>query len=190
MIPNNAGRPKCRPVYNNGRTMDTTTHNTAARTQSPTSAGDGDESPARRPGEVAGADAAADEHPIVFFDGVCGFCNSVVDFAMKHDREGVLRFAPLQGETARRLLDPSDVEDLNTFVFRDEQGLHRRSTAMVRLLSRLGGLWSVASVLLWIIPRPVRDVGYRVVAQYRYALFGKKEACRMPSSEERGRILP
>ncbi len=143
-----------------------------------------------RPPHGEPTSSTVEAHPIVFFDGVCGLCNSVVDFAMKWDRHGVLRFAPLQGETARQLLTPQDVENLNTFVFRDQRGLHRRSSAMVRLLRCLGGAWSVLSVLLWIVPRPLRDAGYRIIARYRYAWFGKKETCRMPTADERERILP
>jgi len=127
--------------------------------------------------------------PIVFFDGVCGLCSNVVDFTLKRDRKAVFRFAPLQGETARALLTPEDVENLNTFVVRDEQGLHRRSTAVVRMLWRLGGLWRAVAALLWIVPLPLRNFGYRTVARYRYSWFGKKETCRMPTADERERIL-
>ena len=130
------------------------------------------------------------EHPIVFFDGVCGLCNSVVDFAMRKDRNANLRFAPLQGETASRLLSAEDVRNLNTFVLCDARGVHRRSTAASWLLWHLGGVWAVASVLLWIVPQPVRDFGYAIVAKNRYAWFGKKETCRMPTAAERERILP
>jgi predicted DCC family thiol-disulfide oxidoreductase YuxK len=133
-------------------------------------------------------DAAA--HPIVFFDGVCGFCNRVVDFAIRRDRGAKLRFAPLQGETARRMLSAADVENLSTFVFYDEGSAYRRSSAVARMLWRIGGVWRVAGALLWIIPKPLRDLGYRLVAKYRYALFGKKETCRMPSPAERERFLP
>lgn len=130
------------------------------------------------------------DHPIVFFDGVCGLCNSSVDFVMARDRRGIFRYAPLQGETAAARLNPRDVASLNSIVLVDDAGVHRHSTAIVRILGHLGGGWKFAAALLWLIPRPLRNLGYRCVAANRYRLFGKKEACRMPTPEERERFLP
>ncbi len=129
-------------------------------------------------------------YPIVFFDGVCGMCNRFVDFLLPRDHRGVFLFAPLQGETARERLDAADVENISTIVLIDEQGVYRRSTAVVRILCRLGLGWKITGFLLAMIPRPLRDLGYRLVARYRYAIFGKKETCRMPTLEERARFLP
>lgn len=129
-------------------------------------------------------------HPILFFDGVCGLCNATVDWLLARDRQGVLRFAPLQGETAQRLLPKTDSQDLNSVVLFDESGLHRRSRAAVRTLRHLGGPYRLLSCLLWVIPAPLRELGYRTIAKLRYRLFGKKETCRMPSPSERERFLP
>jgi predicted DCC family thiol-disulfide oxidoreductase YuxK len=128
--------------------------------------------------------------PIVFFDGVCGFCNRFVDFVIRRDAAAVFRFAPLQGETARRLLPDADVCDLKTLVLWEEQGVSRKSTAVLRVLSGLGGAWRVIAVALRRVPQPLRDFGYALVARYRYAIFGKKETCRMPTAAERSRFLP
>ena len=126
---------------------------------------------------------------IVFFDGVCGLCNHTVNFLMARDRHAVLRFAPLQGETSQQIV-PEDVRQrLNTFVFADGGKLSYRSSALARILFRLGGVWSVAGALLWVIPWPLRDLGYRVVSKLRYRLFGKHESCRLPTPEERSRFL-
>lgn len=131
-----------------------------------------------------------EQHPIVFFDGVCGLCNRFIDFTLRHDRRGVLRFAPLQGVTARDRLDAADVRDLNTVVFLDEQGAHRKSAAIIGVFSRLGGFWGAVSVLLRLVPRPLRDAGYSLIAVNRYAIFGRKETCRLPTPAEQSRFLP
>jgi predicted DCC family thiol-disulfide oxidoreductase YuxK len=128
--------------------------------------------------------------PIVFFDGVCGFCNFWVDFLLARDRRGRLRFAPLQGETARRMLSPTDVEQLHTLVLWTSHGVYRKSSAIARILILLGGLWTACGGLLWLVPRPLRNWGYDLVAKYRYRIFGKKDACRMPLPDERARFLP
>lgn len=132
-------------------------------------------------------EGAADR--IVFFDGVCGLCNHTVNFLLNHDKGGKLRFAPLQGETARKLLR-EDQRDLSTLVYRDGGRDWTRSSAVVRILWQLGGAWSLLGSLLWLIPLPLRNLGYRLVAALRYTLFGKRETCRLPTPEERARFLP
>ena len=136
------------------------------------------------------ADDPADGHPVLFFDGVCGFCNAAVDWLIARDPAGVLRFAPLQGETAAKLLPDSDRECLDSLVLLDGAGRSRRSRAAVRALGRLGGRWRAASWALWLIPGPLRDAGYRLISKLRYLIRGKKETCRLPTAEERGRFLP
>jgi predicted DCC family thiol-disulfide oxidoreductase YuxK len=130
------------------------------------------------------------EHPIVFYDGVCGLCNATVDGLIRRDRKGVLRFAPLQGETAERALPEADRESLGSLLLLTDEGLYRRSAAVVRILKAVGGSSSALGTLLWLVPLPFRDLGYRIVARSRYNWFGKKESCRMPTPGERDRLLP
>lgn len=127
--------------------------------------------------------------PIVFFDGDCGLCNRSVDWIIRHDRKAIFRFAPLQGDTALEQLGVDAGADLKTIVLLDENGQHRRSVAVVAILRRLGGFWRFCGALLWIVPRPIRDWGYNVIARNRYRWFGKHETCRMPTPEERTRFL-
>jgi len=127
--------------------------------------------------------------PILFFDGVCGLCNASVDFVLRHDRKGRVLFAPLQGSTAATQLDPADAATLDTVVLLENGRSYKRSSAIVRVLKQMGGIWSVPAWLLWLIPWPLRDLGYRIIAKTRYRLFGRKESCRIPSAEERARFL-
>jgi predicted DCC family thiol-disulfide oxidoreductase YuxK len=145
--------------------------------------------PTERRASLKGTPGAGSE-PILFFDGVCGLCNRFVDFVIKQDRAGVFHFAPLQGETAREHLPEADVRNIQTMVLSDEQGVFRKSTATVRVLTRLGGMWRVIGGALRLVPRPLRDAGYTLVARYRYTIFGKKETCRIPTAAERARFLP
>ena len=128
--------------------------------------------------------------PILFFDGVCGLCNRFVDFVLRHERSPILRFAPLQGEAALELLEADDIGQLKTVVLHDGRRTFRRSPAVVRILWLMGGVWSLAGTLLWLVPLPIRDLGYRLLSTFRYRLFGKKESCRLPTPDERNRFLP
>jgi predicted DCC family thiol-disulfide oxidoreductase YuxK len=128
--------------------------------------------------------------PVIFFDGVCGLCNRFVDFVLRRDTHSLFLFSPLQGQTAARRLNAADISDLKTVVVVDGDRAYRKSAAVIHVLARLGGFWRAAAGLLWIVPRPIRDLGYSWIANNRYAIFGKKETCRLPSAEERSRFLP
>lgn len=127
--------------------------------------------------------------PIIFFDGVCGLCNSFVDFLVKVDKNHVLRFAPLQGETAAEILQKHYIEDLNTIVFFHNGKVLTKSDAVLEIFHLIGGPWK-AAVALNIFPRLFRNYFYNFVSKNRYSLFGKKETCRLPSPEERQLFLP
>ena len=130
------------------------------------------------------------EHPVVFFDGDCGFCNKSVQWLLRRDPKGILRFAPLQGETAAGVVTTQDREQMKSVVLWDEAGLHRRSTAFVRILRRLGGRYRLLAGLLAVIPRIFRDLGYDLVAASRSILPSGRKLCQMPRPEERARLLP
>jgi len=127
---------------------------------------------------------------ILYFDGVCGLCNRSVDFVLKRDRGEKFRFAPLQGKTAAENLSSEELTDLHSLVLQTPSGRFRRSAAVVRILWQLGGIWAVLGTLLWLVPLPLRNLGYRAVSATRYSFFGKKESCRIPAPEERDRFLP
>ena len=134
--------------------------------------------------------ADASDGPILFYDGECGLCDRFVSRVLRADRRGVLRFAPLQGETARRRLPPLPPDRRDWSVaYLDEEGIHRRSDAVLRILRRLGGPWAVLSLARF-VPRPVRDAVYRHVARRRDAAPRAGTACRTPSAAERARFLP
>ena len=127
---------------------------------------------------------------MIFFDGVCGLCNATVDFVLRHDTQAVFQFSPLQGQTARESL-PADLrERLDTLVLQSDRGTYVRSAAVVRILWGLKGLWWFWGCMLWLVPLPLRDLGYRVVSANRIRWFGRKETCRIPSMEERDRFQP
>lgn len=128
---------------------------------------------------------------VVLYDGVCGLCNHAVQFLLRVDRRRALLFAPLQGETAAaaRARHPEIPADLDTVVYLEDERVHLRSRAFVRLARLLPYPWRALS-WLWIVPRPLADVVYRLVARVRYRLFGKYDTCRIPAPDERARFLP
>lgn len=129
-------------------------------------------------------------HPIIFYDGVCGLCDGLVQFVMRRDRAGIFRFAPLQGAIAAQILpahgkNPGDLESL--YVLAGGR-VRERADAVLHVLRLLGLPCSALSVI-GLLPRPVLDLGYRLVARYRYRLFGRYEACPLPDPQLRDRFL-
>lgn len=137
-----------------------------------------------------------DTNPIVLYDGVCGLCNRLVQFLLKHDRDGHLRFASLQSDFAAKVLrrhgiDPKDLDTLHV-VENYEQPNERvlqRSDAVLRAGRKLGGFWTLCSSIGRLVPRPIRDFVYRLVARNRYRMFGKYDTCMLPDPSQRSRFL-
>ena len=130
------------------------------------------------------------EHPILLFDGVCHLCNGTVQLILKCDRKDVFRFAPLQSAAGQALLARFGlpVEAMPSVILVEGDRVYQRSTAALRILGALGWPYKVLTVLL-LVPRPIRDWGYDLIARNRYRLLGKREACMMPTAEIRARFL-
>jgi predicted DCC family thiol-disulfide oxidoreductase YuxK len=134
---------------------------------------------------------------LVLFDGVCVLCDSSVRWLLKADRDRRLTFAPLQGETARRVLDrhPEAPAELRTIVYVRGFGsgsgerVYLRSDALAAVLQDLGGGYAVLA-LFRVLPRFLRDRLYDFIATHRYRWFGKLDACRLPEKGEEKRFLP
>lgn len=130
---------------------------------------------------------------IVFFDGYCGLCSGTVDFLIARDKAARLHYSPLQGETAKRLLTESERTDLDTsiVVIESENGQTKlkKSDAILFALRELP-MWKYLAAALLLIPRPLRDAVYDLVAKNRFALFKKRDTCRIPNASERERFLP
>ena len=129
-------------------------------------------------------------NPIVLFDGVCNFCSSVVRFTISKDPSGIFRFASLQSNAGQMFLNRFGLstDDFDSFVLIEGPRFFLRSTAVLRLCKKLNGLWPLLYLLI-IIPRPVRDFVYNIVAENRYKWFGKRQECFVPSTEIRNRFL-
>lgn len=129
---------------------------------------------------------------LVLYDGVCGMCDRTVQFLLEEDGSQTLKFAALQGETAKARADlPADLKSV-VFVANHNTPQEKtffRSEAILQTLDQIGGFWRVVSWLR-IIPRPIRDAAYGAIAQRRYQWFGKFDTCRVPIPESRARFLP
>lgn len=126
----------------------------------------------------------------VLFDGVCNLCNSTVQFIIRNDRRGRFRFAALQSEAGRELLQQYQLPEkaLNTVVLIAGGRAFTRSTAALEIARRLDSAWPICYAAV-VLPPFLRDSVYDFIARNRYRWFGKQEACMMPSPELKQRFL-
>ena len=140
--------------------------------------------------------ADTSSNPIIFYDGVCGLCNRLVQFVLKHDSRDRFRFAALQSQFADDILKRfgSDPRDLDTVYVLLNHGqtnerLAARSNAVIVILRELGGSWKFLSFLMGLFPRWLRDWKYDLVARYRYRVFGKYDSCPLPQEKDKRKFL-
>ena len=130
------------------------------------------------------------ETHILLFDGVCNLCNGIVQFTIKRDPKGKFKFASLQSDAAQLLLKKFGLstDDFDSFVLVDGNKYFLKSSAGLQVLKELGGVWKLFYVFI-IIPRPIRDFIYNIIAKTRYRIFGKRDQCMVPTEDIKQRFL-
>lgn len=156
---------------------------------------------------------------IIAFDGVCNLCNSTVNWIIDNDPKGKFKFIALQntghlkalgidlnefgvhqnlnaeysdGNSKSDVLKDTDSGDdhssLHSVYLIEEGNVYQKSTAVLRVCRQLSGLYPLLYLYI-IIPRPIRDFVYDIIAQNRYKWFGKRAQCRVPTPELKDRFL-
>lgn len=130
-----------------------------------------------------------DEHGmILLFDGTCGLCNRAVQWILRRDPSGTMRFAPLESSLGREALAVlPDLAGVDSMVLVHRKGAWIKSTAALEIARYVGGIWGGA-VLGYLFPRALRDWMYDQVAKRRTAMFGRTEHCLIPAPEQRARF--
>lgn len=130
------------------------------------------------------------ERSVLLFDGVCNLCSGFVIFTIKRDPQGKFKFSPLQSEEGKKKLKKFNLptDKISTFILIDSNSYHLKSSAALRVFKKLTGLWPFLFIFI-LVPKPVRDFVYDIVAKNRYRWFGKKNDCMVPSPEIRARFL-
>jgi predicted DCC family thiol-disulfide oxidoreductase YuxK len=142
---------------------------------------------------------------LVIFDGHCGFCNRSIRWFLTRDRHDRLRFISSDSPKVVPFLARHEISETDQglgsrtlapstiLVVRDPEGPAERvlvrSEAAMAMLRQLPHPWpAVAAAMGW-IPRPMRELSYRIIARYRYRIWGRLDSCPIPTAEERTRFL-
>lgn len=119
--------------------------------------------------------------PILIYDGFCNLCSGLVQFIIKRDKRGRIKFVPLQSEGGRSLITRSgtDPVNLNSVLFFSSGKFYLKSSAVLHLFKELGGTWGLLYGFI-VVPPFIRDFFYDLIARYRYKLFGMRNTCMIP----------
>jgi predicted DCC family thiol-disulfide oxidoreductase YuxK len=128
--------------------------------------------------------------PIIIFDGVCNFCNRTINIIIEHDKVAHFKLAASQNNTGINLIQKMNLDQTSTasVILIDNEKVYTKTDAVIQIASQLTG-WPRLFIGLKFVPKSFRDFVYDLIAKNRYAMFGKKDACRMPNESEKNRFL-
>ena len=134
--------------------------------------------------------AFPDEHPLILFDGECVLCSANAQFVLRHDRKRRFRLTTAQGPLGQALYRHFGLSqtDFETMLLIEDGRVRRDSDGVIAISEGLGWPWRIAGVLR-VLPAPLRDRLYRLVARNRYRLFGRRATCWVPSAPVADRIV-
>ena len=127
---------------------------------------------------------------VVIFDGVCKLCTGSLTFILRHEAAQELRFAPMQSAAGKQLMQKFGIDpaQMKTFVVIADGRAYVRSDAAIRVSRFLRGGWRLLGMVR-VVPRPIRDYVYDLVARNRYRWFGRHDTCIVPTSELESRFI-
>jgi predicted DCC family thiol-disulfide oxidoreductase YuxK len=126
---------------------------------------------------------------IILFDGVCNLCSGSVQFVIKRDPDAWFKFASLQSDFGQQQLQKAglDQKSFHSIILINGDKIYQRSDAALEIARKLKGAWPVLYGFK-ILPRFLRDAVYNLIGRNRYQLFGKKDACWIPTPELKSRF--
>lgn len=126
---------------------------------------------------------------IILFDGECNFCDKSVQFIIKRDPEEIFSFTSQQGEAGQKMIEKYHAPaSIDSIILIENDTYYLKSSAALRICRHLQGAWKLLFIFI-LVPYPIRDFFYNILAKNRYKWFGKKDQCTLPTPEMRKRFL-
>ena len=127
--------------------------------------------------------------PVILFDGVCNFCNRMVKFAIRHDKKGILKFAPIQSAKGREYFSKFGIDkSADTVILIVNEKVYTYARAAIRICRYLD--WPAKALYAFIIfPSFISQPLYKWFAARRFKWFGKRETCMVPTEDVKDRFL-
>lgn len=127
---------------------------------------------------------------IILFDGICNYCNTKVNYIIKHDVNDKFRFATIQSEIGQEIIKYLGVNANIDSIILYQPGIayYIKSEAVFIILNSIKSNYKIVSILNF-IPKSILDLLYDYVAKNRYLWYGKKESCMIPTQEIKNKFL-
>jgi predicted DCC family thiol-disulfide oxidoreductase YuxK len=115
---------------------------------------------------------------------MCNLCSGFIQWIIKKDKKDVFRFGLLQADNVRKMLGRYELKISGhaSIVLLEGEKIAIESDAVLKIARNLGGAWNLIYFFI-IVPAFIRDGMYRIISRNRYRLFGKRDACMIPSPE-------
>ncbi len=127
--------------------------------------------------------------PLLVYDGECGFCARSVQFILRHEHRNDLRFIPRASELGKDLRRRFHLENVESMLWIADSKAAIESSAVLSAAKYVGGVWSALATIGWLVPAPVRNWAYRLIARNRRRLAASAPVCLVPTVEQRARFL-
>ena len=130
------------------------------------------------------------QHKIILFDGVCNLCNASVNLVIRNDKNDLFRFAALQSDIGKEYTSKFNIDTSQTdsILLVDQDKVYLKSTAALHIAKSLSGGYPLLFSLM-VVPKLIRNWVYDFIARNRYKWYGKRETCRVPTSELKQKFL-
>lgn len=130
------------------------------------------------------------QHPVILFDGVCNLCNSAVQLVIQKDVKNIFKFSSLQSNFSQNYLNTYYPELLNTdsILLITATQVYTKSSAVLKITQHLKGLYPILAAL-FILPKPIRDFFYDLIAKNRYRWFGQEKKCWVATTDLKDKFL-
>ena len=114
---------------------------------------------------------------VIYYDGICFVCSSVIDALIKMDKNNILYFSPLQSNYAKSSINKEFLKEMDSVIVIKNEKIFSKSYAAFVVLRELR---SPLRYLFYLVPTFFADFIYDFIAKRRYSWFGKKEECIFP----------
>ena len=117
-------------------------------------------------------------------------CVWSVRFIINRDVNDKFRLASIQSEVGKKIISDKKIDILknDSIIVIDNDVIRYRSNAVLFILRHLRTLLKIF-LIFYIIPAPLRDLKYRIIAKIRYFFFGKRKKCVLPNELNTSKFL-
>ena len=105
--------------------------------------------------------------PIIYYDGNCVYCYNYAIWLIQNGLSHKYEFATIKGQIGKQFLKIILMRKIRIVLFFKRNHLEFESQAVATLISSLPNHSKFLGIGLRLIPKPLRDLGYRLFANNR-----------------------